>query len=220
MATRRPIRSAAPGAAIFQPRFRTGFTLIELLVVMAIIALLAAMLLPSLNRAREKGRQAACISNLRQLAQAGLMYAADHGEHLPYLSFDTQYRQFALLQCYVQNSRLFTCPSQRPEDDWAAWATVACTNGLCTDYKFQDNVTILGARISVFRDPGWVPVALDRDWGVLPHGLGANLAFLDGHVEWKDCYRFQFDGWSAADPFGCFPWWRWGIVNGQLGTCP
>jgi prepilin-type N-terminal cleavage/methylation domain-containing protein/prepilin-type processing-associated H-X9-DG protein len=56
----------------------TGFTLIELLVVIAIIALLSAMLLPALARAKERGRQAGCFSNLRQVALASRLYMDDY----------------------------------------------------------------------------------------------------------------------------------------------
>src|SRR5947209_5303274 len=66
-----PVRSRGWNAA-------TGFTLIELLVVIAIIAILAAILLPVLGAAKEKGRQAACISNLRQVATASRLYMDDY----------------------------------------------------------------------------------------------------------------------------------------------
>ena len=55
-----------------------GFTLIELLVVIAIIAILMAILIPTLNRAREQGKRAACLSNVKQLGLAWVLYADDN----------------------------------------------------------------------------------------------------------------------------------------------
>ena len=60
-----------------------GFTLIELLVVIAIIAILAAILFPVFARAREAARKATCLSNLKQIALAAIMYAQDYDEVLP-----------------------------------------------------------------------------------------------------------------------------------------
>ena len=62
---------------------RRGFTLIELLVVVAIIAILAATLLTVLAQARERGRAAQCLSNLRQWGIAFRMYADDNNDYLP-----------------------------------------------------------------------------------------------------------------------------------------
>lgn len=62
---------------------RLRFTLIELLITIAIIAILAGVLLPALNAAREKGRAAVCIGNIRQINTAAVSYAGDFNDHLP-----------------------------------------------------------------------------------------------------------------------------------------
>jgi prepilin-type N-terminal cleavage/methylation domain-containing protein len=61
---------------------RRGFTLVELLVVIAIIALLMAILMPALNRARELGRRSVCLGNLKQLALAWIMYTDENASNL------------------------------------------------------------------------------------------------------------------------------------------
>jgi prepilin-type N-terminal cleavage/methylation domain-containing protein len=68
-------------------RRNSGFTLIELLVVIAIIAILAAILFPVFAQAREKARQASCISNNKQIALGVMMYAQDYDETLPLGSY-------------------------------------------------------------------------------------------------------------------------------------
>jgi len=60
-----------------------GFTLIELLVVIAIIALLMAVLLPALNRAREQGKRAVCLNHIKQLQAAWYMYCDENSEKIP-----------------------------------------------------------------------------------------------------------------------------------------
>jgi len=66
-----------------RPLAQRGFTLIELLVVIAIIAILAALLLPSLGKAKARARRVQCFNNVRQLAVTMELYAGDHRDALP-----------------------------------------------------------------------------------------------------------------------------------------
>lgn len=93
------------------------FTLIELLVVIAIIAILAAILLPSLQRARSNSKRSACVSNLKQIAIGGQMYGNDHGDYLVFAAGGSSAadREYESEHWYMQlddycDPPVFTCP--------------------------------------------------------------------------------------------------------------
>jgi prepilin-type N-terminal cleavage/methylation domain-containing protein len=94
-----------------------AFTLIELLVVISIIAILAALLLPALARAKEKGRQTFCINSERQQALAVFMYVDDHSEVLPPVAFADATGNVTnwptLLDPYLKSARVHFCPTDQ-----------------------------------------------------------------------------------------------------------
>jgi prepilin-type N-terminal cleavage/methylation domain-containing protein len=122
----------------------SGFTLIELLVVIAIIAVLATMILPALSRAKEKGRQAKCTSNMRQVGIGATLYADDNRNYLYFNGSPTTatfpndgqwtsgprsaailspsdghaYWGVAYYQYVGKNRAVFNCPSAYYVDEW------------------------------------------------------------------------------------------------------
>ena len=96
---------------------KKNFTLIELLVVIAVIAILAGMLLPALNRARQTAREAKCKSNLNGIAKAVLLYADTYDDFVPpwsdqnhTASDNLQFWTNRLLPFLNNNATLFFCP--------------------------------------------------------------------------------------------------------------
>jgi len=96
---------------------RKGFTLIELLVVIAIIAILAAILFPVFATAREKARQTACLSNMKQMGLAFIQYTQDYDERAPegictpLNAGGSREHWAAALNPYMKSANIYTCPS-------------------------------------------------------------------------------------------------------------
>ena len=206
-------------------RRREGFTLIELLVVIAIIAILASILFPVFARARAKGRQTACLSNMRQLGTALAMYAGDYDETLPLWSLvggdpsgagrlpGPEYTWDTQLMPYVKNTQILICLDNPYGRTYRSYAMPRYVSGQALGAIL--NVT---ATVALFEKGHYVPGSWEDATGenfhqstsanATPeyfHFDGKNFVFVDGHAKWSQ---------KSAGPFA-----ETGGPGGAAGDC-
>src|SRR5688572_30185102 len=191
---------------------RAAFTLIELLLVIAMIAILAALLLPAVSRSKAKAHNAACVNNLRQLGLATRLYAEDNDERLPSAEIlatqpiDPQNplpRICDVLAKYVGRSSgantnsatVFKCSADKKSRfaaEGSSYEWNAELNGRRMDETRSDSAFLLlkpgdpsGGITNFFLTlpPETTPLLLDYDeFHLRPRKPGKNVVFMDGHV--------------------------------------
>ena len=166
-----------------------AFTLIELLVVLAIIALLAALLLPALGRAKESARAAVCLSNLHQIGIALQLYVSENNNKLPVMrdvstdpavaATNTFPAINRVLATQLGNTNVLRCPSdvqQLFETTGSSYSWNSLLNGEDADHLVVFNIHF---------DPHEIPVVFDK--ADFHKGRGANKAvnylYADGHIK-------------------------------------
>jgi len=201
---------------------RRGFTLIELLVVIAIIAILAAILFPVFARAREKARQTSCLSNVKEIALASLMYAQDYDECPPGQLMGRPaggyYTWCDIVQPYCKNEQIFVCPSSKP---WPASggcgfdpSGTTCGPGIggihgaySINYLLFDPLWHASTYVKAGRahrpaelawyydafGPAGDPSASSDTSKNWCHNEGLNIAFFDGHAKWLSKGSSQYN---------------------------
>jgi prepilin-type N-terminal cleavage/methylation domain-containing protein/prepilin-type processing-associated H-X9-DG protein len=183
-----------------------GFTLIELLVVIAIIAILAAILFPVFARARAKARQSSCLSNVKQIGLALMMYAQDNDERYP----RTGGAWWQPLMPYVKNEQVFRTPAYSDDatasSDYVISGLILHGETMAIFQRPAEQIAIAvrqqGSAFLGYHpwpndyDPGppsWTDLSLysgsGGDWfkariGHDVHNEGSNYSFMDGHAKW------------------------------------
>jgi len=198
---------------------RRGFTLIELLVVIAIIAILAAILFPVFARAREKARQTACLSNLKQIGLGAMMYSQDYDEKImpgyicsrAHGSFGWWHAPDGRIQPYIKNLQIIVCPSD-PNANFGYGINYNLYRGgdSAGDGCYSAGGRAMAeinkpAEVGFFADsrtncayPGngyWDGVFKGPGYNMCGevkcrHNDGANVAFCDGHAKWLQKNKF------------------------------
>ena len=200
--------------------FLTGFTLIELLVVIAIIALLMAILIPALNGAREQGKRAACLHNLKGLSLAWIMYADDNDGRLVrgnagddawviYIGtlpieepIEEQLNAIrnGLLFEYAKMTKLYRCPVAE-RNEMRTYSTVHSMNGA----KFNGSGDVY-KELSEIRRPGERLVFLDdygEDWDA------CWAVWYTQPSWWNPIPMRHHGGTTLALADGHCEWWNW-----------